>query len=147
MDAQAPQAAHPVNVPILVIFVLLPALGLALGWRKLVLITQGVRVTAKVVGHEDRKADAGPEAKTLRLPVVELRDESGSNVRVTLAQEAAPGTAEMGHPVRVVYPRGRPVAAAFDNPVSLWLIPALCFGPAILLLGWIVGAFIWARLA
>lgn len=135
------------NIPILVIFVLLPALGLALGWRKLVLIASGVRVTAKVVGHEDRQVDASPEAKTLRLPVVELRDESGGAVRVTLAEEAAPGKAEMGHDVRLVYPRGRPVAAAFDNPVSLWLIPALCFGPAILLLGWIVGAFIWARVA
>ncbi len=132
----------------LVIFVALPLLGLALGASKLPLVLAGRRVTGRIVAHE--ALERGPSAedeRTIRFPVVEFADESGRKVRKTMSGEAPQGDNAVGERVKLVHPRGRPAAAVYDDKVTLWLVPALCFGPAVVFGLFGAAALAWARFA
>ena len=132
----------------LVIFVALPLLGLALGARKLPLVFAGRRVTGRIVAFEALERGPSPEdERTIRYPVVEFADEAGRRVRRTMSGENPHGENAVGEPVKLVHPRGRPAAAVYDDKVTLWLVPALCFGPAVVFGLFSVAVLAWARLA
>lgn len=135
------------NTFVLVIFVLLPALGAILGARKLRLVLRGRRVTGRIVAHERRETTSDADQRYIDYPVVEFADENGRKVRKTMSGEPPEGDNTRGSPVKLIHLRGRAAGAEFDNPVTLWLIPAICFGPAAVLALYIVLAFAWAKVA
>jgi hypothetical protein len=133
-----------VNRFVLVVFVLLPLAGLVLGLRKWLLFWRGVRVEATILGFEKSYSEASSDSSTLQLPIVELDDR---RVRVTLSSELpARHSAGVGDTVRLIHPRGNLKQATYDHPVTLWLVPAMCFGPALVFIVYIAAAVAWHRL-
>jgi uncharacterized protein DUF3592 len=135
------------NYFVLTIFVLLPLLGIVLAIRRWRFLRRGVRVSARIVGFETLHADASADRSTINLPIVEF-DSNGRRVRITLSGEPPEGDdyASQGDTVRLIYPRGKPRRATYDNRIVLWLVPVLCFIPAAVFIVFIALSIGWYRL-
>jgi hypothetical protein len=136
-----------VNWFVLILFVVLPALGTVLGIRNWLLFRQGVRVTGRIVAHE--RLDAMSDGETVYLPVVDFPDVHGRAVRVTMPGESPHAGDEanaVGAKVRLVYPCGRPKRARYDVRMLYWLVPSLCFVPALTIALFIGLSIAWYRL-
>jgi hypothetical protein len=125
--------------------VLLPLLGALLSIRRWMLLRCGCRVFAKIVGFE--KFVPSSDAETIHLPIVEFNDDHGRKVRMTLSGEPPEeGTFIKGSRLRLVYPRGNPKGAKYDNTLVLLLVPAMCFAPALIFIVFIAGSIVWQKL-
>jgi Protein of unknown function (DUF3592) len=137
-----------VNWFTLTVFVLLPALGTALGVVNWLFARRGVRVTGRIVAHE--KIAQPLDAETILFPVVDFSDESGRIVRLTMSGESPhPGSAAnaVGASVKLIYLRGYPKRARYDERALYWLVPALCFLPALALALVIAAMVVWYQLS
>jgi hypothetical protein len=132
-----------VNAFVFIVFVLMPAIGLLFTIRIWLLLRNGLRVTARIVGYKEERFDGGIDTDNSRsLPIVSFRDERGREHRVTLAHERPmkwKGIRE--NEIKLIYQRGDPQHPKIAHMGLLWLVPAFLFGPAIVLLiawGWLI---------
>jgi hypothetical protein len=136
-----------VNWFVLIVFVLLPALGAVLAVRNWLLFRHGVRVTGHIVAHERIEPMSGSEA--IHLPVVAFSDLAGRSVRVTMSGESPHRGDEanaVGARVKLVYPRDQPRRARYDERMLYWLVPCLCFIPAVTFAVFIGASLAWYAL-
>lgn len=137
------------NTFALVIFVLMPLAGAALALRQWLLLRSGMRVSARIVGFEKFETDPMSESSkpTLQLPIVEFPDENGRTVRITLIAEA--GTMEreaaIGDRVALLYPKGQPRRAKYEDLRAMFLVPGILVAPAVVFVVYIVGALAWGK--
>jgi len=132
----------------LLVFVLMPAIGLLFAIRTWLLLRNGLRVTARIVGYKEERFDGGIDTDNSRsLPIVSFRDERGREHRVTLPHERPRKWKGLrDDEIRLIYRRGDPQHPKIAHVSTLWLVPAFLFGPAIVLaiaLGWLI---LWAKL-
>jgi len=121
-----------VNPFLIGLLVVLPACGALVLLRRWLLLRFGVRVQAEIIGFAtlDRGASSEPEA--IQLPKVRFRADTRQTVTLTLRSSSPfPGTPAVGDRLALVYPRGAPGRATYAHPFSLFLVPALCFVPAL----------------
>lgn len=133
------------NWYVLILFVLLPALGTVLGIRNWLLFRYGIRVTGRIVGHERLEPMSGSE--TVHLPIVDF-SANGRIMRVTMSGEsphAGSGANDLGATVKLIHPHGRPKRVRYDERMLYWLVPAMCFAPALTLALGIGCALAWHR--
>ena len=132
---------------VLSVFVVLPALGTALGLRNWLLFRNGIRVIGRIVAHERLDPMSGGE--TIYFPVVDFPDAHGRMVRVSMSGESPHAGDEanaVGAKVRLIYPRGRPKRARYEVRMLYWLVPSLCFIPALTFALFIGLSIAWYRL-
>jgi len=76
---------YQVNAFVFIVFVLMPAIGLLFTIRIWLLLRNGLRVTARIVGYKEERFDGGIDTDNSRsLPIASFRDERGREHRVTL---------------------------------------------------------------
>jgi len=126
-----------------VVFLLMPMIGLLFSLRIWLFLRNGVRVTARIVGYKEERWDGGSDTDNSRfLPIVSFKDDRGRNVRATLSQERPlswKGVQE--DEIQLIYRKGDSQHPKIAHWGYLWLVPAFLFGPAVLLLlcwGWLV---------
>jgi hypothetical protein len=131
------------NAFVLIVFVLMPSIGLLFTIRIWLLLRNGLRVTARIVGYKEERFDGGIDTDNSRsLPIVSFRDERGREHRVTLPHERPTKWKDIrDDEIKLIYRRGDPQHPKIAHVSTLWLVPAFLFGPAIALLiafGWLI---------
>lgn len=126
----------------LVVFLLMPAIGLLLSVRIWLLLRNGIRVTARIVGYKEVRWDGGIDTDNSKsLPIVSFQDERGREHQVTLQHERpARWQGLRDDEIKLIYRRGDPQHPKIAHWSLLWLAPIFLFGPAIVLLiamGWL----------
>src|SRR3954464_5152398 len=127
----------------LVVFILMPAVGLLFSLRVWLFLRSGVGVTARIVGYKEERFDGGIDTDNSRsLPIVSFRDERGREHRVTLPHERPTKWKGLREDeIKLIYRRGDPQHPKIAHVTMLWLVPAFLFGPAVVLLialGWLI---------
>src|SRR4051794_29279996 len=127
----------------LVVFLLMPAIGLLFSLRIWLFLRNGLRVTARIVGYKEERLSGGIDTDNSRsLPIVSFRDERGREHRVTLSHERPVKWKDIrDDEIKLIYRRGDPQHPKIAHWSLLWMVPAFLLGPAIVLLialGWLI---------
>ncbi len=127
----------------LVVFLVMPAIGLVFSLRIWLFLRKGVRVTARIVGYKEERWNGGIDTDNSRsLPIVTFRDEAGKAHRVTLPHERPMKLKGVrDDEIKLIYRPGAPQHPKIAHWGLLWMVPAFLFGPAIILLvalGWLL---------
>jgi len=127
----------------LVVFLLMPAIGLLFSLRIWLLLRSGIRVTARIVGYKEVRWEGGIDTDNSKsLPIVSFRDERGREHRVTLPHERpARWKGIREDEIKLIYRRGDPQHPKIAHWSLLWMAPLFLFAPAVVLLialGWLI---------
>ena len=127
----------------LVVFLLMPAIGLLVSLRIWLFLRNGLRVTARIVGHKEERWEGGIDTdNSSSLPIVSFRDEQGKPHRVTLSRERPiKWKGIRDDEIKLIYRRGDPQHPKIAHWSLLWMGPLFLFTPAIILLialGWLL---------
>ena len=119
-----------------VVFVLLPAIGLLASLRIWLLLRNGLRVTARIVGYKEERWEGGIDTdNSSSLPIVSFRDEHGRQHRVTLPHERPVKWKGLrDDEIKLIYRRGDPQHPKIAHWSLLWMVPLFLFAPAVILL-------------
>jgi len=125
-----------VKVLAFVVFVLLPAIGLLASLRIWLLLRNGLRVTARIVGYKEERWEGGIDTdNSSSLPIVSFRDEHGRQHRVTLPHERPVKWKGLrDDEIKLIYRRGDPQHPKIAHWSLLWMVPLFLFAPAVILL-------------
>jgi hypothetical protein len=125
----------------------LPLFGIVAAIRVWLFLRNGVRVTAKVVGHKFVKlrpdSSTSSETEDQYLPIITFHDHNGIYREVTLSTERPlkmKGVRD--DEVRIIYPKDNPKKAKMDYWATLWMVPMFLLGPAALLAAAIVWLYV-----
>jgi len=137
----------------ILIFGVLPIFGIVAGIRVWRFLRNGIRVTAKVVGHKFVKirpdSSTSSETEDQYLPMIVFHDHNGIYREVTLSTERPLKVRGVrDDEVRIIYPRDDPKRAKMDYWATLWMVPMLLLAPATLLAAayiWVYALSFWGR--
>ena len=126
-----------------IVFCIMPLIGLLLSIRIWLLLRNGLRVTARIVGYKEERWNGGIDTDNSRfLPIVAFRDETNRSCRVTLSQERpVKWKGVKDEEIKLIYRRGDPQHPKIAYWGYLWLAPIFLLGPAVILLialGWLI---------
>lgn len=127
----------------LVVFLVMPAIGLLFSLRIWLFLRNGLRVTARIVGYKEERWEGGIDTdNSSSLPIVSFRDEHGKGHRVTLPHERPiKWKGLQDDEIKLIYRRGDPQHPRIAHWSLLWMVPLFLFAPAIILLialGWML---------
>src|SRR4051794_20778075 len=115
----------------LVVFLLMPAIGLLFSLRIWLFLRNGLRVTARIVGYKEERWSGGIDTDNSRsLPIVSFRDERGREHRVTLSQERPiKWKGVRDDEIKLIYRRGDPQHPQKRHPGLVGLGSLFLFRP------------------
>jgi len=133
---------------VLIVFGLMPCTAALFALRTLGLLRQGVRFTGTIIDYEVRSSSNFAEHRNIHIPVVSFSSASGKRYTVTMFMSATPLELNQRQPVKLIYRKGRPQAAAQNEALrSLCFFPIWLCAPAFTIMVFFGLLLLWFRYA